>query len=79
MCRDDVTDMEIGWRSRNGNTFPRDRSSVAIRLIAYLVRAVAFAINGAAAAPPGTEIRRRRPFEASVANMQVTEFGPAQA
>jgi len=57
----------------------RDRSSVTVRLIAYLVRAVAFDINGATAAPPGTDIRRRRPFEASVANMQVTDFGPAQA
>jgi len=52
---------------------------VTVRLIAYLVRAVAFDINGATAAPPGTDIRRRRPFEASVANMQVTDFGPAQA
>ena len=62
MCRDDVTGMEIGWRSRNGNTFPPGPLFGGIRLIAYLVRAVAFDINGTAAAPPGTEIRRRRPL-----------------
>jgi hypothetical protein len=28
-----------------------------MRLIAYLARAVAFDINGAAAAPPGTDIQ----------------------
>jgi hypothetical protein len=64
MCRDDVTGMEIRWRSRSGNTFRPGPLFVAIRLIAYLVRAVALDINGAAAAPPGTEIRRRRPFAA---------------
>lgn len=56
MCRDDVTGMDIGWRSRSGNTFRPGTSSVAMRLIAYLVRAVAFDINGAAA-PPGTDIQ----------------------
>jgi hypothetical protein len=67
MCRDDVTGMEIGWRSRSGNTFRPEPLFGGHRLIAYLVRAVAFDINGATAAPPGTDIRRRRPFEASVA------------
>jgi hypothetical protein len=65
MCRGDVTGMEIRWRSRSGNTFHPGPRFGAMRLIAYLVRAVAFDINGAAAVPPGTEIRRRRPLSVS--------------
>jgi hypothetical protein len=38
---------------------PRDRSSVAIRLIAYLVRAVAFDINGALRASVAKTCRSR--------------------
>jgi hypothetical protein len=79
MCRGDVTGMEIGWRSRSGNTFrpgllfgghKAHRLSRSSRCFCY-------------------QRRRRRPvrhrdppsqaFAASVANMQVTDFGPAQA